>query len=675
MMQILIKTFTGTFILELKPSDTIEQVKKKIQIKKGIPEDQQRLICSGQELKDGGTLLDYSIQKEAMIHLVLGLRGGASLAYPVGSEEEEMQLALALSLSMSEQSAKENDDDTTVRYYENRTDFDKACGKFNTTTNYSPTEIGKWNAEHGTKGLNQRCHKVSSDILQKAANLAPDRETQKAIEQFSYSKNVNVRNQRASLNHGNHLRAEMILNGTTKNPTLTEIHAAQKLKSQKMYEALTGYLTLDKFTNPSKVKAVALIIKTLADEGPHYAELLSNRKVSTSTGKQMWDKRSLNQKEVKESLDYAREKHRENCISKSTPTTPPRSNKKSNKKSSSGNKAPSPGSAEQNDRDFAEALAKKFEAEDEAEKQRRSNAAKKGWETRRRNQDAAADQEDQELRLLKHMFGGDDSEEEADVYDSERRSNAAKKGWETRRRNQDAAADQEDQELRLLKHMFGGDDSKEETDVYDSERRSNAAKKGWETRRRNQDAAADQELRLLKHMFGGDDSDQEADEDSHVFERRSNAAKKGWETRRHNQMLQQHQSDEQTFQHYFDAGGEDSDQEAVEASYNFERRSNASKQGWVTRRRNQEEAAQQEEAAHHQAQLEEEQYRQDYEQQQRSYSPEPEQQMYHDQRSFSPEPQQQMGWNDFQHSVGGQGYSREEISSMYHDHKNSYDSD
>ena len=636
MMQILIKTSTGTFILELKPSVTIEQVKTKIQIKKGIPQDQQRLICSGQELKDGGTLLDYSIQKEAMIHLVLGLRGGASLAYPVGSEEEEMQLALALSLSMSEQSAKENDDDTTVRYYENRADFDKACGKFNTTTNYSPTEIGKWNAEHGTKGLNQRCNKVSSDILQKAANLAPDRETQKAIEQFSYSKNVNVRNQRASLNHGNHLRAEMILNGTTKNPKSTEIHAAQKLKSQKMYEALTGYLTLDKFTNPSKVKAVALIIKTLADEHPHYAELLSNRKVSTSTGKPMWDKRILNQKEVKESLDYAREKHRENCISKSTPTTPPRSNKKSNKKSSGGNKAPSPGSAEQNDRDFAEALAKKFETEDETEKQRRSNAAKKGWETRRRNQNAAADQEDQELRLLKKMFGGDDSEEEANVYDFERRSNAAKKGWETRRRNQDAEADQE--------------------------------------------------LRLLKHMFGGD-SDQEADEDSHDFERRSNAAKKGWETRRHNQMLQQHQSDEQTFQHYFDAGGgEDPDQEAVEASYDFERRSNAAKQGWVTRRRNQEEAAQQE-AARQEARREEEQYHQEYEQQQRSYSPEPEQQMYHDQRSYSPEPQQQqhhrsyspepqqMGWNDFQHSVGGQGHSREEISSMYHDHKNSYDSD
>ena len=125
--------------------------------------------------------------------------------------------------------------------------------------------------------------------------------------------------------------------GTSKkNPTLTEIHAAQTLKSQKMYEAVTRYLNDDKFTNPSKVKAVALIIKTLADESPLYAEILSDRKVSTSTGKQIWDKRSLHQKEVKESLDYAREKHRENSISKPTPTTPPRSNKKSNKASSPG---------------------------------------------------------------------------------------------------------------------------------------------------------------------------------------------------------------------------------------------------------------------------------------------------------------------------------------------------
>ena len=77
LMQIFIKTSTGTFILEFKPSDTIEQVKKEVQSKKGIPQDQQRLICGGQELKDGGTLLDYSIQKEATIHLVLSLCGGA----------------------------------------------------------------------------------------------------------------------------------------------------------------------------------------------------------------------------------------------------------------------------------------------------------------------------------------------------------------------------------------------------------------------------------------------------------------------------------------------------------------------------------------------------------------------------------------------------------------------
>ena len=76
MKQYIIQSPTGTFIVELKPCNTVEQVKKEIQIKNGIPQDQQRLICGGQELKDGGTLLDYNIQKEATIHLVLSLCGG-----------------------------------------------------------------------------------------------------------------------------------------------------------------------------------------------------------------------------------------------------------------------------------------------------------------------------------------------------------------------------------------------------------------------------------------------------------------------------------------------------------------------------------------------------------------------------------------------------------------------
>ncbi|GKF10051.1 putative polyubiquitin [Tanacetum coccineum] len=110
-MQICVKTLSRktTITLEVKRSDTIRDVKGKIQDKKGIRPNRLRLFFLGNQLNDDRTLADYSIDSDSTLSVVIKSRGLMKVFVKTTNGKSTIRLKLERSDTIANVKAKIHD--------------------------------------------------------------------------------------------------------------------------------------------------------------------------------------------------------------------------------------------------------------------------------------------------------------------------------------------------------------------------------------------------------------------------------------------------------------------------------------------------------------------------------------------------------------------------------------
>lgn len=62
---------------QVQQEDTVDSIKKVIEVREGIPSGMQHIIYAGKQLFNGRTISHYNIHAGSTLHLALCLHGGA----------------------------------------------------------------------------------------------------------------------------------------------------------------------------------------------------------------------------------------------------------------------------------------------------------------------------------------------------------------------------------------------------------------------------------------------------------------------------------------------------------------------------------------------------------------------------------------------------------------------